>query len=33
MLTKRLIICLDVRNRMVTKGVKFQGNVDLGDPV
>jgi cyclase len=33
MLTKRLIICLDVRDRMVTKGVKFQGNVDLGDPV
>ena len=33
MLTKRLIICLDVRNRMVTKGVKFQGNVDLGNPV
>lgn len=33
MLTKRLIICLDVRNRKVTKGVKFQGNVDLGDPV
>jgi cyclase len=33
MLTKRLIVCLDVRNRKVTKGVKFQGNVDLGDPV
>jgi cyclase len=33
MLTKRLIVCLDVRNRMVTKGVKFAGNVDLGDPV
>lgn len=33
MLTKRLIICLDVRNRKVTKGVKFQGNQDLGDPV
>jgi cyclase len=33
MLTKRLIICLDVRNRKVTKGVKFAGNVDLGDPV
>jgi cyclase len=32
-LTKRLIICLDVRNRKVTKGVKFEGNVDLGDPV
>jgi cyclase len=33
MLTKRLIVCLDVRNRKVTKGVRFQGNVDLGDPV
>lgn len=33
MLTKRLIICLDVRNRKVTKGVKFLGNTDLGDPV
>ena len=33
MLTKRLIICLDVRNRKVTKGVKFQGNIDIGDPV
>lgn len=33
MLTKRLIICLDVRNRKVTKGVRFQGNVDVGDPV
>jgi cyclase len=28
-----LIVCLDVRNRKVTKGVKFQGNVDIGDPV
>ncbi len=33
MLTKRIIPCLDVRNRVVTKGVKFQGNIDLGDPV
>lgn len=33
MLTKRIIPCLDVRNKIVTKGVKFQGNVDLGDPV
>lgn len=33
MLTKRIIPCLDVRNRLVTKGVKFQNNVDLGDPV
>lgn len=33
MLTKRIIPCLDVIKRRVTKGVKFQNNVDLGDPV
>lgn len=33
MLTKRIVPCLDVRNRVVTKGVKFQNNVDLGDPI
>jgi len=33
MLTKRLIPCLDVRAGKVTKGVRFQGNVDVGDPV
>lgn len=33
MLTRRLIICLDVRNRKVTKGVRFKGNIDVGDPV
>lgn len=33
MLKFRVIPCLDVRNRRVTKGVKFQNNVDLGDPV
>ena len=33
MLSKRLIICLDVRDRKVTKGVKFLGNEDIGDPV
>lgn len=33
MLTKRIVPCLDVRNRKVTKGVKFQNNVDLGDPI
>lgn len=32
MLTKRIIPCLDIRNRRVTKGVKFQNNIDLGDP-
>ncbi|MDA0578245.1 MAG: HisA/HisF-related TIM barrel protein, partial [Verrucomicrobia bacterium] len=33
MLTKRIIPCLDVRQGTVTKGIKFQNNVDLGDPV
>ncbi|MCP4639065.1 MAG: imidazole glycerol phosphate synthase subunit HisF [bacterium] len=33
MLTKRVIPCLDIRNRLVTKGVKFQNNIDLGDPI
>src|SRR3990172_7000832 len=33
MLTKRIIPCLDVRNRKVTKGIKFQNNIDLGDPI
>ena len=33
MLTKRIIPCLDIRNRKVTKGVRFQHNVELGDPV
>ncbi len=33
MLSKRLIVCLDVRDGQVTKGVRFEGNVDIGDPV
>lgn len=33
MLTKRIIPCLDIRNRKVTKGVRFQNNLILGDPV
>jgi len=33
MLTKRIIPCLDIRNKKVTKGVKFKNNIDLGDPV
>lgn len=33
MLSKRLIVCLDVRQGQVTKGVRFEGNVDVGDPV
>ena len=30
---KKLITCLDVRDGLLTKGVKFLGNKDLGDPV
>lgn len=33
MLSKRVIPCLDVRAGRLTKGIKFQGNVDIGDPV
>jgi cyclase len=33
MLTKRIIPCLDVRDGKVTKGIRFKGNVDVGDPV
>ncbi len=33
MLCKRIIPCLDVRDGKLTKGVKFKGNVDIGDPV
>jgi cyclase len=33
MLSKRIIPCLDVRAGRLTKGVKFQGNIDIGDPV
>ncbi len=33
MLTRRIIPCLDIHRRRVTKGVRFQNNVDLGDPV
>ena len=33
MLQKRVIVCLDVRDGKTTKGIKFQGNVDIGDPV
>ena len=32
MLSKRIIVCLDVRDGKTTKGVKFEGNVDIGDP-
>ena len=33
MLSKRIIPCLDVRGGKLTKGVRFKGNVDIGDPV
>ena len=33
MLSKRIIPCLDVRNGMLTKGIQFAGNIDIGDPV
>jgi cyclase len=32
-LSKRIIPCLDVRDGKLTKGIKFKGNVDIGDPV
>ena len=33
MLSKRIIPCLDVRAGKLTKGIKFLGNIDIGDPV
>lgn len=33
MFQKRIIICLDVRDGKTTKGIKFKGNIDIGDPV
>lgn len=33
MLTRRIVVCLDVRDGKVTKGIQFKGNVDIGDPV
>lgn len=33
MLSKRVIPCLDVRDGRLTKGVRFMGNRDIGDPV
>lgn len=29
MLTKRLIACFDIRDKMVTKAHKFQNNIDI----
>ena len=33
MLTKRIILCLDIKEGRVVKGVKFLGLQDAGDPV
>jgi cyclase len=33
MLSKRIVVCLDVKDGKTTKGVKFQENIELGDPV
>ncbi len=33
MLQKRIIVCLDVREGKTTKGIRFKGNIDIGDPV
>jgi imidazole glycerol-phosphate synthase subunit HisF len=33
MLRKRIIVCLDVKDGRVVKGVRFQGLRDVGDPV
>jgi len=33
MLSRRIIPCLDVRGGKLTKGIRFKGNVDIGDPV
>lgn len=32
MLTKRIVACLDVKDGIVVKGVKFRGHEPLGDP-
>jgi len=33
MLESRVIVCLDVRDGVTTKGIRFKGNVEIGDPV
>jgi imidazole glycerol-phosphate synthase subunit HisF len=33
MLSKRLVVCLDVRNGMLAKSIKFINTKDIGDPV
>jgi imidazole glycerol-phosphate synthase subunit HisF len=32
-LSKRVIVCLDVKDGRTTKGIRFRDNVDVGDPV
>lgn len=33
MLSKRIVVCLDVKEGKTTKGVKFKDNIEVGDPV
>jgi imidazole glycerol-phosphate synthase subunit HisF len=33
MLSKRIVVCLDVKDGRTTKGIRFRDNVDVGDPV
>lgn len=33
MIKRRIVVCLDVKDGRTTKGVRFQDNVDVGDPV
>jgi len=33
MFRKRIIPCLDVKDGKTTKGIKFEDNIDIGDPV
>lgn len=33
MVSKRIVVCLDVRDGKTTKGVKFKNNIEVGDPV
>ena len=32
-MSKRIIPCLDVRDGKTTKGIRFKGNIDIGNPV
>jgi len=33
MFSKRIVVCLDVRDGKTTKGVRFKENIDVGDPI